>query len=84
MKRDIVGCQTDIFWYLLGPSLVITQGEMRHTMFMKFQTSSQSFDQILRYEPVRTDIIHAKDDGDVSCYYPAAFIVTFSMILFPV
>ena len=31
MKRDIVGCQTDIFWYLLGPSLVITQGEMRHT-----------------------------------------------------
>ena len=31
MKRDIVECQTDIFWYLLGPSLVITQGEMRHT-----------------------------------------------------
>ena len=31
MKRDIVECQTYIFWYLLGPSLVITQGEMRHT-----------------------------------------------------
>ena len=79
-------CETDIFWYLLDPSLVITQGEMRHThtMFMKFQTSSQSFDQILRYEPVRTEIIHAKDDGDVSCYYPAVIIVTFSMILFPV
>ena len=53
-------------------------------MFMKFQTSSQSFDQILRYEPVRSDIIHAKYDGDVYCYYPAAIIVTFSMILFPV
>ena len=24
-------CETDIFWYLLDPSLVITQGEMRHT-----------------------------------------------------
>ena len=50
-------CETDIFWYLLDPSLVITQGEMRHThtMFMKFQTSSQSFDQILRYGPVVTD-----------------------------
>ena len=32
MKKDIVGCETsDIFWYLLDPSLVITQGEMRHT-----------------------------------------------------
>ena len=52
------GCETtDIFWYLLDPSLVITQGEMRHThtMFMKFQTSPQSFDQILRYGPVVTD-----------------------------
>ena len=60
MKKKIVGCETsDIFWYLLDPSLVITQGEMRHThtMFMKFQTSSQSFDQILRYGPVVTDAI---------------------------
>ena len=61
------------------------RGNASHTMFMKFQTSSQSFDQILRYEPVRSDIIHAKDDGDVSCYYSAAIIVTWiSMILFPV
>ena len=60
MKKNIVGCETtDIFWYLLDPSLVITQGEMRHThtMFMKFQTFSHSFDQILRYGPVVTDAI---------------------------
>ena len=86
MKRDIVGCQTDIFWYLLGPSLVITQGEMRHTQclwnsklllkaLIKFSDTNQL--ELISFMQKMMGVFPAN-------YLASTISIIFSMILFPV